>query len=116
MKEYADSRYEEVRVNCAYNFVGLLILMEAGRYFESLSYTYIESILKDSCDEVRYILVASIHELIGLIGPLRSQMHLASTVKALMNDKDLELQRILIANIERILNGFLIVDAQEEVK
>jgi hypothetical protein len=67
IKEIADSRYESVRINYAYNFVGIMTLL-GGNYFEIMSGSYIESLLRDASLDVRKLLVSSIHKLLELIG------------------------------------------------
>lgn len=46
----------------------MIILIEDGKYFELMSNSYVESLLRDGSDDVRRTLASSLHELIIQIG------------------------------------------------
>ncbi|KAM3142963.1 hypothetical protein pb186bvf_005026 [Paramecium bursaria] len=64
--QYCDSPFEEVRINFAYNFAGIITLLN-GDYYDQLQTSYLDSMINDNCQIVREILLASVSDVLKAI-------------------------------------------------
>lgn len=82
LHQFAESSLEEIRVNFAYNFAGVMQILE-GQCFDHFRDTYIDSLLYDSSSEVKAILMAHLPDVIRSIGIHKAQI-LVGVIKKLL--------------------------------
>lgn len=112
LKSFASSKNEELRASFCRSLAQVARTLECRAFLENFKTVYVNALVAEKNREIRIICVEQLAEILQVLGPSSSNLHFKSPVIKLLREEDKELLRVLVANLQKIVQKF---DTEEGV-